>query len=458
MISKRSQSRFSSWTRLLVLGLSVAAFLMAPALFASPAQAIPLPPALTGTNPTSPGASLTPRILGQAEGVITSVVRGSTSAVRGPVAMGSGSGGGTVTIYANERNCLNSETIAAEGTATELEHEGIAVTVKPDSVTTFYATLSKEGEFSTCTSQGITYRQVTTPPAAPILSSVNPASPANDNLPRLTGSAVAESIVFVYTTPDCSGSPVGTGTAAEFSNGGVQAQVPDNSTTTFYAKVTLGGISSQCSASSVEYREVTPPPPPREEPELEGVSGPGGPPPPHLRTVPGVRSNDRTPLVTGTAPGAVTVRIYENAGCSGTPVAKGSAAQFASGFQIAVTENAATSFYGVAVGSNDIRSACSAPVTYLEDSILPHTRITMGPGTKTRKRSPVFRFADVSGDPAGTSFLCKVNHGKWKRCTAPFHMRHLHFKSYVLWVRGIDAVGNEEKTGARWHFKVVRHP
>ena len=390
--------------------------------------------------------------------MITSVVRkGSTSAVGDPIAMGSGSSG-TVTIYANERNCMNPEAIAAKGTATELEHEGIAVTVKPDSVTTFYATLSKEGEFSTCTSQGVTYRQVTTPPGPPTLISVNPASPANDNFPRLTGSAVAESIVFIYTTSDCSGSPVGTGTAAEFSAGGVQAQVPDNSTTTFYAKVTLGGISSQCSASSVEYREVTPPPPPREEPELEGVSGPGGPPPPHPRTVPGVRSNDRTPLVTGTAPGAVTVRIYENAGCSGTPVAKGSAAQFASGFQVGVAENTATSFYAVSVGSNDIRSACSAPVTYLEDSTLPRTRITMGPGTKTRKRSPVFRFADVSGDPANTSFLCKVNRGKWAPCTAPFHLRHLHFKSYVLWVKGIDAVGNEEKTGAKWHFKVVRHP
>ncbi len=456
MPSLRFQLQFSP--RKALLGLVATGLLLTPALFASPAQAVPLPPALTGTNPPSPGASLTPRILGQAEGVITSVVRkGSTSAVGGPIARGSGSSG-TVTIYANERNCISPGAIAAEGTATELEHEGIQVTVEPDSVTTFYATLSKEGEFSPCTSQGITYRQVTTPPEPPTLSSVSPASPANDNLPRLTGSAVAESIVFVYTTPDCSGSPVGTGTAAEFSAGGVQAQVPDNSTTTFYAKVTLGGISSQCSASSVEYREVTPPPPPREEPELEGVSGPGGPPPPHLRTVPGVRSNDRTPLVTGTAPGAVAVRIYENAGCSGMPVAKGSAAQFASGFQIAVTENTATSFYAVSVGSNDIRSSCSAPVTYLEDSILPHTRITMGPGTKTRKRSPVFRFADVSGDPAGTSFFCKVNHGKWTPCSAPFHMRHLRFRSYVLWVKGIDAVGNEEKVGAKWHFKVVRHP
>ena len=373
--------------------------------------------------------------------------------------MGSGSSG-TVTIYANERNCMNPEAIAAEGTATELEHEGIEVTVQPDSVTTFYATLSKEGEFSTCTAQGITYRQVTTPPGPPTLESVSPASPANDNFPHLIGSAAAESVVSIYTTSDCSGSPVATGTAAEFGAGGVQVSVPDNSTTTFYARAALGGISSQCSASSIEYQEVTPPPPPpANEPELEGVAGPGGPSAPHLRTIPGVRSNDSTPLVTGTAPGAVAVRVYENAGCSGTPVAKGSAAQFtASGFQVPVTENTATSFYAVSVGSNDVRSACSAPAVYFEDSTLPHTRITMGPGTKTRKRSPVFRFADVSGDPASTSFLCKVNRGKWTPCSAPFHMRHLRFKSYVLWVKGIDTAGNEEKVGAKWHFRVVRHP
>ena len=359
---------------------------------------------------------------------------------------------------------MNPEAIAAEGTATELEHEGIEVTVEPDSITTFYATLSKEGEFSTCTRQGLTYRQVTTPPGPPTLESVSPDSPANDNFPHLIGSAVAESVVSIYTTSDCSGSPVAAGTAAEFGAGGVQVSVPDNSTTTFYARAALGGIFSQCSASSIEYQEVTPPPSepepkPKPEPELEGVPGPGGPPAPHLRTIPGVRSNDSTPLVTGTAPGAVSVRIYANASCSGTPVAKGSAAQFtASGLQVAVTENTATSFYAVSVGSNDVRSSCSAPVVYFEDSTLPHTRITMGPGTKTRKRSPVFRFADVSGDPASTSFLCKVNRGKWTPCTAPFHMRHLRFKSYVLWVKGIDTAGNEEKVGAKWHFKVVRHP
>ncbi|MGA8746995.1 MAG: hypothetical protein WB507_14180 [Solirubrobacterales bacterium] len=447
--------------------------LLAPALLAAPAQATPLTPALTGTNPPSPGASLTPRILGQAEGVITSVVRKvSTSTIGGRIAMATGSGGDTVTIYANERECLSPEAIAAEGTATQLEHEGIEVTVKPDSVTTFYATLSKEGEFSPCTPKGITYRQVTTPPSPPTLSSVTPASPANDNLPHLLGSAAAESVVSIYTTPGCSGSPVATGSAAEFSAGGIQTPVPDNSTTTFHARASLGGIFSQCSETSVEYQEVTPPPPPpppppsppsspplpHQEPELEGLSGPGGPPAPHLRTIPGVRSNDHTPLVTGTAPGAVTVRIYESAGCSGTPVAKGSAAQFASGFPVAVSENAATSFYAVSVGSNEIRSACSAPISYFEDSILPRTRITMGPGTKTRKRSPVFRFADISGDPAATSFRCRVNRGGWKPCSAPFHLRHLRFRSYVLFVKGIDALGNEERVGAKWHFKVVRHP
>ncbi len=444
------------------------ALLTALAIFAPSAQAIAPTPSLTGTNPPSPGASITPRIEGQAEGVITAVLRRRLGSVAdGPVARASGSSG-TVTIYANERNCTNSEAIAAEGSSNELEHGGIAVMVKPDSITTFYATLFKEGESSPC-SKGLTYRQVTTPPEAPILSSVSPASPANDKLPRLFGSAASESIVSIYTTAACSGQPVGTGTAAAFASEGIPASAAENSVTTFYAKVTLAGIASTCSASSIEYQEVTPPPtepPPQTEPGGGGSSGSGSsgsgssPPPasPHLGTVPGRRSNDSTPLVTGSAPGAATVEIFENASCSGSPVAKGSAAQFASGFHVSVAENTATTFYGISLGAGGSRSSCSAPVVYFEDSTTPKTRITMGPGAKTRKRSLIFLFTDISGDPAGTSFLCKVNHGKWKPCRAPFHLHHLRLRSYVIRVKGIDTVGNEEKGGAIRRFKVVRRP
>ena len=54
-----------------------------------------------------------------------------------------------------------------------------------------------------------------------------------------------------------------------------------------------------------------------------------------------------------------------------------------------VPENTATTFSAVSIGAQ--RSACSDPVTYTEDSLAPRTRITMGPGVKTRKRKAVFR-------------------------------------------------------------------
>ena len=434
------------------------------ALLASYAQAVPLPPALTATTPPSPGASLTPRIQGQAEGVITSAVPSRLSAASsGPVARASGEpGGGTVTIYANERNCLDPEAIAAEGTAVELEYAGIEVTVEPDSVTTFYASLSKEGEFSTCSPQGLTYRQVTTPPAPPTFSAVNPSSPANDNFPHLIGSAVAESVVFIYMTSDCSGPPIASGSAVTFAAAGIQVPVPDNSTTVFYATAALGGIPSTCSTSSIEYQEITPPPP---TPEGSGPSGgsPGSPsgssaPPaaPHLHMVPGGRSNDTTPVVAGSAPGAATVQVFENAGCGGAPVASGSPAQLASGLTVQVPENASTSFSAISVGAGGGRSSCSAPVTYVEDSTPPHTRITMAPGVKTRSRSPVLRFTDTTEDPPGTAFLCKVDHGRWKPCSAPLHLHRLHFSTYVVRVKGIDTAGNEEKGSAARRFKVIR--
>jgi hypothetical protein len=79
----------------------------------------------------------------------------------------------------------------------------------------------------------------------------------------------------------------------------------------------------------------------------------------------------------------------------------------------------------------------------------------MGPGVKTRHRKAIFRFADTAEDPPGTNFYCKVNHGKWKACSSPFKLRHLHLKGYVLQVRATDSAGNAETKGAKRRFKVI---
>lgn len=189
-------------------------------------------------------------------------------------------------------------------------------------------------------------------------------------------------------------------------------------------------------------------------PPAGGASG--RPDPPHLRTVPGGVANDDTPMVTGTAPGAASVRIFTNSTCDGTPVAKGSAAQFAAGLEVQVVDNVAVSFYAVSVGGNGRQSACSQPVVYVEDSTVPHTRITMGPASRTRKHVAVFRFTDTTGAAPGTAFFCKVDRGKWKPCSSPLRLRRLHLRRYTVRVRAIDPAGNAEKKGAMRRFKVVR--
>ena len=76
-------------------------------------------------------------------------------------------------------------------------------------------------------------------PAAPSALASTPASPANNNDPRITGTAEVGSTVNVYATNDCTGGSVASGTAAAFSTPGLNPpDVADNSTTSYTAKAT----------------------------------------------------------------------------------------------------------------------------------------------------------------------------------------------------------------------------
>ena len=99
------------------------------------------------------------------------------------------------------------------------------------------------------------------PPAPPTLIDTVPASPADDNRPTVRGDAVAGSTVRLYTTADCSGAPVASGSAAGLAVGlRVVAPLPDDSVTTFWAALTDKEIDSPCSSTSITYTEVSSPP------------------------------------------------------------------------------------------------------------------------------------------------------------------------------------------------------
>lgn len=399
-----------------------------------PVQAAPPAPTLISTNPASPSTSLTPRIIGNADGVITRrLARPAARAPSPPPQVVS------VQIYITP-DCSGAPTAA--GTLAEFQGAGIQVTVAPDSITTFYGeSTDSAAENSPCSSPGLTYQQVTTGPGPPDVLSVSPASPANDNQPSVTGSAAVGSTVSLFKNAGCAGTGIGSGSAAAFALGGIKATVPDDSTTTVYAMATLAGLNSACSSTFVTYREDS-----------------TGPPAPALHTVPGARANHNTPLVTGSAPGATVVKIFDNASCKETPLVTGTPAELGSGFPVSVADNTTTDFFGLSRDAVGNPSACSAvPATYTEDSLAPRTRITLGPGAKTRKRSPVVRFTDATANP-GTTFRCKIDKRGWRSCRAPIRLRRLRYGRHIFRVKAIDAAGNREAVGAKLRFKRMRPP
>ena len=426
-------------------------------VFAPTAGAVEPPaPALTGTNPPSPNVSTAPRIFGSADGVITLAVPSAVGS--GPVAQANNPSF-TITIY-TDSNCAGP--VAASGTSAELEGSGIQVTVAPDSTTTFFATQtdpSDPGNPSLCSTPGLTYTQAA-PPNPPTVTAVSPVGPADDNSPHVIGSADSGATVSIYANAACSGSPLGSGTDSDFAGGGIEVSVPDNSTTDFYAAAFNKGVPSTCSTSSVTYQEVTPP-------DSGGGGGGGeeeavvGVPPgaPKLRTVPGGRANDNAPMLTGSAPGASSVEVFDNAGCNGPPVAGGSAAQFAGGgLQVERRRQHDHRLLRRRLDSGGNASACSpTPAVYTEDSIAPRTRITLGPGSKTRRH---VRSSASPTSPRGRHQVpLQARRRKWKSCHAPLEAQAAaRHRRHTVRVKADDAAGNREKRGVKRRFQVDRPP
>lgn len=280
--------------------------------------------------------------------------------------------------------------------------------------------------------------------------------------------------IVIFKGADCAGPAAGHGSAGDFEDAGIQASVDADAKTALSAwqvDPAEPGVHSECS-EPIFYWEGNVPP----EPGSGGDAGSGGggaanpgqgqesvsqetaagakPAPPRLHMSPRARANDNTPLVAGSAPDGSSVLVFAGGSCSGEPVARGSAAQLSSGLEVQVADNSSAAFSAVAVAGQ--RSDCSAPATYVEDSTPPRTRITMAPGAKTRKHKAVLRFADVSEDPPGTTFRCKVGKAKWRPCSSPLRLRHLRLRRYVVRIRATDLAGNAESKAVRRSFKVIR--
>ncbi|MCW2997679.1 MAG: hypothetical protein JWN65_1228, partial [Solirubrobacterales bacterium] len=170
-------------------------------------------PTFSGSSPASPAMTTAPKLLGSAEA------------------------GSTVKLYTTT-DCTGSP--AGTGTAAAFASPGLAVTVATDDSTTFYATVTDAGGTSLCSSSTLTYVNDSTPPGRPALSSTNPASPSASLTVKVLGSAEAGSTVRLFTTADCSGTAVASGSAASFASPGLTVTVPADRSTTFRATATDG--------------------------------------------------------------------------------------------------------------------------------------------------------------------------------------------------------------------------
>ena len=111
-------------------------------------------------------------------------------------------------------------------------------------------------------------------------------------------------------------------------------------------------------------------------------------------TSPSSPANDNNPRVRGHAQAGSRVRVYETAGCAGSPLATGSVGRFHStGLRVAVPDNTTTKFRATATDLAGNASSCSAARQYVEDSKAPAAPSIKGtsPGSPANENQPMVR-------------------------------------------------------------------
>ena len=171
-----------------------------------------------------------------------------------PEVKGSGAEpGSTVTLYASA-DCTSAA--VATGTPAELAGAGITINVGDNTTTAIGATATDAASNRSPCSAPITYVEDSAGPAVS-LSGTDPASPANENAPKVKGTVEAGATVTLYASPDCTGTPLATGGATTLGGAGIAIAVADDSTTAIRAtgRDAVGNTSS-CSAP-ITYIERT---------------------------------------------------------------------------------------------------------------------------------------------------------------------------------------------------------
>jgi hypothetical protein len=461
-----------------------AAVEIVPALASTPSP--PGAPSLTATVPTSPANQNSPKVLGSAASGSQVSIYTTADCSGAPLATGIATdlaAGITVSVADDSTTALRATATTAGGTSscspplTYVEDStapDTTVTSGPSGTTndptpTFEFSSNELGSsfecrfdsttFGPCSGPGSTHTPVpalpdgphafevravdaagnvdqtpaarsftvdtSAPPPAPILTSTIPASPANQNSPKVLGSAASGSQVSIYTTPDCSGPALATGAATDLA-AGITVSVADDSATALRATATTAGGTSSCSLPLAYVEDSTAP-----QTQI-------GAHPLALSA-----SSSASFQFAGEDPGGAGVASLQ---CRLDSTEAAAWAPCASPKVYASLPDGVHRFEARAIDGAGNADLTPASFEWQIDTIPPPVAIDSGPAGETTDSTPTFEFHSTE---AGVALACSIDTGtaSFGPCSGPGASHTpaspLALGSYTFRVRAMDAAGNQ---------------
>ncbi len=278
----------------------------------------------------------------------------------------------------------------------------------------------------------------TAAPPGPDLTSTVPASPANQNSPKVLGSAPAGSTVHLYASGDCSGAPIATATPAQLA-AGITVSVADDSTTQFSATDTSAAENTSACSSAISYTEDSTSP----TTQIDGHPA-------------GLTSSAAANLTfSGSDAGGSGVASFE---CRRDSTEPSSWSTCTSPKQYASLSDGAHSFEVRAIDQAGNVDASPASFEWTVDSTAPQTQIDTSPPALSASASAEFKFSGSDGSGSGvSSFECRRDSSEvsaWTACTSPKSYASLLDGSHKFEVRAIDQAGNVDASPAIFNWSI----
>lgn len=207
---------------------------------------------------------------------------------------------------------------------------------------------------------------------APItVVSTTPASPANENSPVVHGTTIALASVKLFSNGSCT-TEIASGTSDAAGDFSLGIAVADDSLTTIHARVQDAGGWSDCSSSSITFREDS------TAPSLATFTG----------ITPSSPANNNGPRVEGVAEAGSTVTLYADSDCLGSALVSGTAAAFASpGLLVSVADDTTTTFWATARDAANNTSACSSTSISYQEISTPTVAAAIGAPSQANANS-----------------------------------------------------------------------